>query len=258
MKYCSVIICHYSHRDDFGGDRPEPVKRPEMLRECLRSLYENTDYPIEIIVMDNGGNPDDTDFLLNEVREKRIDTLVRYKQNMNFAFAWNQGFRLATGDYVNFTCNDIEFKQGWLSTCIGLLEKNSHRRLIATPLITRDKNTHSFNKEVLEDGSRINSLAGSNCFITTQKAFKDIGDMAQHRVGGSIWHRRMWTKGYMVIAPPENMAIHLAHRAGTDYRQHIEVERTLLKGENVNFTYTYRDPDVDYLWGQQKDAGVTL
>jgi len=256
MKYCSVIICHYSKRDDFGGPRPEPVSRPTMLRQCLDSLYKNTDYPTEVIVVDNGGNPDDSNFLLDEVRAGRIDTYIRYKNNMNFAFAWNQGARVATGDYLCFTCNDLEFHPGWLSTCVSLLEKNSDRKLIATPLITRDKNTHSFNKGVLEDGARLNSLAGSNCFITTPKVFKDIGDMPHHRVGGSIWHRRMWTKGYMVIAPPNNLATHLAHRAGTDYRQHIEIERVLLKGEKVNYTYTYRDPDVDYLFGSQKEAGI--
>ena len=259
MKYCSVIMVHFGQRDEFGelNTRQEPRTRPEMMRQSFDSLVKNTDYPIEVIVMDNGGNPDDSDFFLQMVREGKIDTLVRYKSNMNFAFAWNQGFRLATGDYVCFTCNDIEYLPGWLSTCIGLLEKYPERKLIATPLITRDKNNHSYNKEVLPD-ARINSMAGSACFIVTPETFKDIGEMAHHRVGGSIWHRRMSRKGYMAIVPPVNMANHLAHRWGTDYRRHIEIERTLLKGEKVNYTYTYKDADVDYYDGVQKPAGVKL
>lgn len=258
MKYCSVIMVHYGQRDDFGAlnNRQEPRTRSEMMRQAFESLMKQ-DYPLEIIVMDNGGNPDDSDFFLEKVREGKIHTLVRYSNNMNFAFAWNQGFRLATGDYVCFTCNDIEFKEGAISTCIGLMEKYSDRKLISTPLITRDKDNHSYNKEVLED-ARINSLAGSACFIARPDTFRELGEMPHHRVGGSIWHRRMCRAGYMVIVPPVNMASHLAHRWGTDYRRHIEIERALSNGEKVNFTYTYQDPDIDYLDGVQRPAGQPL
>lgn len=259
MKFCSVIMVHYGQRDDFGklNNRQEPHSRHDLMKKSFESLIKNTDYPVEIIVMDNGGNPDDTDFFLEQARAGKIQTLVRYGNNMNFAFAWNQGFRLATGDYVCFTCNDIEFAPGWLSTCIGLLEKYSDRKLIATPLITRDKNTASYNKELLPD-ARINSLAGSACYIIRPEDFREIGDVAHHRVGGSIWHRRMSRKGYMAIVPLVNMANHLAHRWGTDYRRHIEVERILLNGEKVNYTYTYTDADIDYYDGIQKPAGVKL
>lgn len=255
MKHASIVMVHYSLADDFGGLRSRGFNRSEIMKQSLASLKSNTDYPAEVIVIDNGGNPDDSDWLVQKQREGWIDTYVRYKNNMNFAFAWNQGFRLATGDYIVFTCNDIAFHPKWLSTCIGLLEKYSDRKLIATPLITPDKDNKSFNKEVLED-ARINSLAGSNCFIARPETFKDIGEMPHHRVGGSIWHRRMWSKGYMVIAPPKNIAVHLAHRGGTDYVQHIEVERTLLNGEKINYTYTYKDAAIDYLAGVQKEAGI--
>jgi len=258
MKFASIIVCHFSQTDAFGGVRAKGINRSEMMRESLESLFENTDYPAEIIVMDNGGSPDDTDWLAQKVREGKINTLVRYKENMNFAFAWNQGFRLATGDYVCFTCNDIKYHKGWISTCIGLLEKYPERKLIAAPMITPDKNNWHYNKETLEDGTRINSLAGSNCFITTPEVFKDIGEIPHHRVGGSIWYRRMHNKGYMVIAPPKNIVTHLAHRGGTNYKQHLEIERTLLHGEKVNYTYDYMDPAKDYLYGKQKNAGIKL
>src|SRR3990167_7508497 len=225
MKYCSIVVCHFAQVDSFGGLearwRKESQTRSEMLKKSLESLCENTDYPYELIVMDNGGNPDDTDWLVSKVREGKIDTLVRYKDNMNFSFAWNQGFRLATGDYVCFTCNDILYEKDWLGTCIGLLERYPDRKLLATPYVSREKNNARNNKEILEDGTRINTLAGSNCFIIKPEDFKKLGEIPHHRVGGSVWHRRMCRSGYMVIAPKKNMVLHFGYKAGTNFTKHV-------------------------------------
>lgn len=257
MKYASIILVHYGQADDFGEKRSR-VNRSDLMKIGLQSLKENTDYPAEIIVMDNGGNPDDSDWLVQKQREGWIDTYVRFKSNMNFAFAFNQGFRLATGDYVCFTCNDIEFKKGWLSTCVGLLEKYSDRKLIASPIITPEKDNWHYNKEVLPDGARVNSLAGSNCFILTPEAFREIGDVPHHRVGGSIWHRRMNSLGYKVIVPPVNMINHLAFKGGTDFRKATDIHRILLNGEKVEYNYKYTDPAVDYLDGKQRSPGMKI
>ena len=229
--------------------------RNEVMRESLRSLEENTDYPVEIIVMDNGGNPDDSDYLVNLARRGVISTYVRYHENMSFGFAWNQGFRLATGDYVCFTCNDIYYEKGWLSSCIVLLEKYSDRKLIATPYITPDKNFSNWNKEVLPD-ARINSMAGSNCMIMRPEVFREVGDMPHYRIGGSVWHRNMVGKRYMVIVPPKDMVRHLTYRRGVRWHVPIDVSKKLLKGEKVDFNYKTVRKSV--YGGSQKSPGVQL
>jgi len=205
------------------------------MKQSLTSLFENTDYPTEIIVVDNGGDPDDTDWLVQKTREKKINTLVRYSENMSFAFAWNQGLRLATGDYICFTCNDIYYKPGWLGACVSLLEKYSDRKLIAAPYITPDKNQPNFNKEVLPD-ARINSMAGSNCMVMYPQTYLDIGEMPHYRIGGSVWHRMMVRKGYLVIVPPTDFVSHLGYRKGVDWRRHFAVIRNLSKGEKIDFS----------------------
>lgn len=249
-KYASVIICHYSLTDDF---QTRGIDRSLALKECIESLAENTDYPAEIIVMDNGGNPDDTDYLVGKVREGKINTLIRYKENMNFAFAWNQGARIATGDYLCFTCNDIRFRKGWLSSCVNLLEKYSDRKLIATPFITPDKNSSRFNKEVLAD-ARINSMAGSNCMIIRKEDWMKIGNFPHHRVGGSTWHRMMVREGYMVIVPPKDMVEHMAWRNGINWRKAAIIERVLLNGEKIDFHY--KTDHRSLYRGYQKRAGI--
>lgn len=252
MKYVSIGIVHYAKVDDFEG---ADISRLDMLKKCITSLRENTDYPAEIIVLDNGGNPDDTEYLLEQVREGTINTLVRYKENLKFAFAWNQFARMATGDYLCFSCNDILFKKGWLSACVELLEKYPDRKFIATPLMTPDKDRPNFNKEIL-DGNRVNSMAGSNCMVMKPETWKEVGEFPQHRVGGSIWHRLMNHKGYWAILPPKDLAEHMAYRKGVNWHVKAPCERILLNGEKVDFHY--KDYEHHLYAGKQKTAGISI
>ena len=71
--------------------------------------------------MEKGGDPDDSDYLLGKAREGKL-THVRFPGNYHFAMAWNQGAKLATGEIISFVCNDIEFKPGWLTACVKILE----------------------------------------------------------------------------------------------------------------------------------------
>lgn len=253
MKYCSIGIVHYSKTDDHGT---QGINRSEAMKKCLESLFENTDYPAEVIIFDNGGNPDDTDWLTQKVREGKINTLVRYKENLSFAFAWNQFARIATGDYLCFTNNDIIFKPQWLSKTIYGIENNPDRKLISTPFITPDKNRPRFNKEVLPDGYRINSLAGSNCMIMTHQIWKDVGEFPHHRISGTIWHRVASHKGYMFIAPPVDYVDHVAFRHGVNWHLKTPVEKKLLNGEIVDFHFQNYQKKLSH--GTQKRAGMPL
>lgn len=250
MKFASIIICHYGQSDpDKGHDRNE------LFKQSLLSLKENTDYPAEIICVDNGGNPDMSNWLVDANRKGIITTYIRNHDNASFGFAWNQGFRLATGDYVVFSCNDILYKSKWLSTCIKNLECYPDKKLISTPYITPDKLGPRWMRGEL-NGNRLNTLAGSNCMIMRSKTFKDIGEMPHHRIGGSTWHRIMNAKGYLVIAPPQNLVEHLAFRKGVNWRAKIKVEKTLLNGEKVDYSYVPYKKSLYY--GTQKSAGVEL
>lgn len=234
MKHASIILCHYGKIDDFGEKAAgtNPPRRSALVRKCLESLWETVDYPAEIIVMDNGGNPDDSSFFLDEVRKKRITALVRFADNMHFAYAWNKGARLATGDYLSFVCNDIVFRPTWLSTCVSLLERYPERKFLATPFITYDKKKHTI--EIL-DGNRVNMRSGSNCMVIRRSDFDFLGDFPHHRIGGSLWFTKMFRAGYRSIAPPEDLAVDAGFRRGVNFVVPIEVKKTLLDGSFIHF-----------------------
>lgn len=226
------------------------------MQQTVQSLIENSDYPMELIVLDNGGNPDDSEYLLNLCRQKKITTYIRFADNMSFGYAWNTGVRVATGDYISFVCNDLYFKKGWLAKMIELLEKYSDRKLIAAPFITPDKDRSNFNKEILSDGSRINSLAGSNCMVMRRGTFQDVGEFPHHRIGGSAWHRAMHLRGYLVVVPKEDYAQHLGYRKGVAWKRPIKVEKTLSDGSKVNFHYVSYKKSMYH--GSQRLPGPSL
>lgn len=254
MKHASVIICHYSQTND--KQIGEYGERSALMKQCLESLDGSTNYPMEVVVVDNGGNPDDSDYLLDATRRGKITTYLRHSQNMFFAYAWNSAARISTGDYLVFTCNDILFKKDWLTSCIELLEKYPDRKFIATPFITPDKDQPNYNKEVLSDGARVNSMAGSNCMVMPYSTYKNIGEIPHHRIGGSLWHRRMIRKDYLVIAPPTNLVEHMAFRKGINWKKPSDVSKVLVNGEKVDFNY--RIQGRNYFYGSQRPAGAPL
>jgi len=232
MMHVSIIVCHYGKIDDFGETSAgsNPPKRGDLLRNCVDSILKNTDFPAELIVADNGGNPDDSDYLLNLSREGKL-THVRFPQNMHFAFAWNQCAKLATGGYLAFVCNDIEVAPKWLSECMRILLENDNK-LIATPFITYDK--RRFNS-IKENGDRSNIRAGSNCMVIHRDLFYSIGEWPVHRIGGTIWYNKIYKLGIKTVAPPTDLAYDRGWRKGLNFSIPIEVKKKLLDGSEIHF-----------------------
>lgn len=232
MKHVSIIVCHYSKIDDFGETAAgkNPPKRSDLLRTCIESILANTNYPAELIVMDNGGNPDDSDYLLSKAREGRL-THVRFPGNYHFSLAWNQGAKLATGETLSFICNDIEVLPNWLNECMRILEENENK-VIACGFITYDKRKFT---TVLPNGDRQNPRSGSNCLVISRELFYKIGEWPVHRIGGTIWYNKIYKMGIKTVAPPSDLAYDRGWRHGVAFNIPIEVKKKLLDGSEVHF-----------------------
>lgn len=233
-NYVSIVVCHYSKIDDFGAEAAgkNPPKRSDLLRRCIESLLKNTDYPAEIIVMDNGGDPDDSEYLLSRAREGKI-THVRFPSNMHFAYAWNYGAKLATGKYLSFVCNDIEFNPGWLSACVKVLEDYPDKEWLSCPFITYDKNRYTV--ETTKEGYRVNLRSGSNCMVIPRELFYKIGEFPIHRIGGTIWYNKMYKMGVRTVAPKEDFATDIGWRRGVNFSVPIQVKKILTDGSEIHF-----------------------
>ena len=258
MKYASIIMTHYALADDYGQKRlgikahnhprrkiledlgfsMKNYTRSNLLREHMDSLTKNTKYPHELIVVDNGGNPDDSDYLMGFVRKGLITTYIRNRNNMCFGYARNQALPMATGDYIVIIDNDLFFKEGWLTECIKLLEKYpdgyKDKKFIATPYITPDKDKEKYKRGEL-DGNRLNASAGSNCLVMRRETMNEIGEFSYNATAGSVWQRKMGKKGYMIIIPPKDLVEHLGALGGMTLKTKIDVYKTLSNGTKITF-----------------------
>ncbi|MBP7051867.1 MAG: glycosyltransferase family 2 protein [Phycisphaerae bacterium] len=80
----SVVIVNWNTRD--------------MLRDCLRSVYEQTrDVSFEVIVVDNASSDDSVSMVRGEFPHV---LLIANEKNLGFAAANNQGFERARGRYI--------------------------------------------------------------------------------------------------------------------------------------------------------------
>jgi len=92
----------------------------EVTRECLNSIFENTEYPFKVIIVDNGSG-EDTRICLDEFARKYPDRVyvLRNEQNEGFIKAVNMGMRRTEAHYVCIMNNDTIPGEKWLS---GLVE----------------------------------------------------------------------------------------------------------------------------------------
>ena len=96
---CSVCVLAY--------------ERPSALEETLSSLIETHEYPLEIIVHDDGSKDPAVKEVLKRYRDSISLILDNCGQNVGVGRAFTRCLHVATGEYV-FKCDsDVTFLPGW-------------------------------------------------------------------------------------------------------------------------------------------------
>ena len=126
----------------------------DLAKSCLKSIKEYTSN-YELINIDNA-SPE-----RNEWLRMNSDIYVHNKKNVGNGPGWNQGIKLATGDYIAFCDNDIYVDEGWLEKLIEILEDKKVG--IAFPM-TKCKEEPDYNSK----------LSGF-CWVTRRDIINEIG-----------------------------------------------------------------------------------
>lgn len=231
--YVSIIVVHYSQRDEWS---PKTDARKVYFRQCIDSIEKNTDYPAEVIVVDNGGEEDNSNYILDKVRSGTINTYIRNKDNMFYGWGWNQGVKLATSDFIVLLTNDIAFEKNWLTKSLHPL-LNFEEKLVVG--ITPGKEKYD---EPLRGGYILNRYAGSDCMLLTKDIFYEVGEYATHHLAGGIWFRKLHAAGYSVATAEKPLARTIQGWYNTRFARHrtIEVKEHLLGGSIADFTDPYK------------------
>lgn len=243
-KFASIIVTHY------GMDQ----ERSNLMKSSISSLLENTMYPFELIVIDNGPDIEDTKHLSTLAAIGQITTYIRNSNNMHFGWARNQGLSVAQGDYIVIADNDIFYKRDWLTQCVRVLEAFPDKKIYSTPVGYPTPGMNSrYHQGYLEyDGWKyeLNMRAGSNCFVVRREDFKEIGPFLLHRIAGSVWTDNAVRAGYLACVVPGNYIEDMGLRRGYNLKETLPVRlnvRRMPQGILYNQdNHQKNHPDHDY------------
>jgi glycosyltransferase involved in cell wall biosynthesis len=159
-------------------------ERAEMAERSITSVLKNTDYPFELILIDNTEN------------------------NRGLGTARNLGISQATGKWMVIMDDDIEVKEKWLSTCIKMLEEVPGKYMV-TPVY--QPKIFKWKLDPVA-GYQCNYRTGSNCMITkTENIIRDIGlfqELSTAQTGVEFMNRQI-RLGYKVLITPQPLATDL-------------------------------------------------
>lgn len=92
----------------------------ELIKPCIDSLLEKTDYPsYEVLVLNNGSREAEVLEYFDEIRQRPNVRILDYPHDFNFSAMCNFGAREAKGEFLLLLNNDTEVTQRqWLSEMV--------------------------------------------------------------------------------------------------------------------------------------------
>jgi glycosyltransferase involved in cell wall biosynthesis len=203
------------------------------MRRCLNSLVETTKkYPCEILVVDNGENLEDSQWLLQLAHEKKIQKYIRNSENLYFGYARNLAIKVSIGKYLVISDNDILYHDGWLEDCLEFLE-NHPGKYLATPLLADEMKLNPKYIVGYFDGWMLNLRAGSNCFMLTREHFEDIGWFLNHRIAGTLFNNAFYGKEYLMACMPTPKAEDIGFRMGYNFNDNLDFNKVFTDGSKL-------------------------
>ena len=96
----------------------------------VKSIRENTTLPYELIIVDNGSEPETQRWVV-----ENSDRAIIFQENQGFSKGFNEGVKAADGEYVMMANNDTEFPPEWDKKLVDTMEKNPIAGIV-TPVYT--------------------------------------------------------------------------------------------------------------------------
>lgn len=112
----------------------------EFLKQAMESMERNTQWPFEVIVVDNASDDGTQEFVLNS-NFKMDGQYIRNEENKGFAIPNNQGAKVAKGTYLCFLNNDVIVTKGWLTAMMKVFSEEKAVGIVGARLVHPGKGT---------------------------------------------------------------------------------------------------------------------
>ena len=114
------------------------AERGNDTKACVKSLFENTNEPFEVILSDVGSGSD-TKKILTDLEDSYANVHVIYnKESTGTTGQRNQGVFFSRGRWLVFMDNDVLALPGWLKGLVEKAKSNSATGMVGAKLLTAD------------------------------------------------------------------------------------------------------------------------
>ena len=238
-----------------------------LLKRCLTSLRENTDYtPIEIVIVDNGSREPETHALFRDLSQNPSVQILTDIDEFNFSRLINQGARAARGEILALMNNDVETeKTGWLREMVShairpevgavgarLWYPDGRLQHAGVVLGLHGVASHAFQRFPPQPISPMHrtfvlsqnySAVTAACMVLRKAVFDDLGGFDEslpNNFNDVDFCLRLRERGWQVIWTPYADLIH--HESASRGRDSGLAERALWSSEAA---------DIQERWGEQ-------
>jgi GT2 family glycosyltransferase len=98
---------------------------------CLETLLENTNFPYELIIVDNGSKPRLVEYLRQKARQNDQIHLVENQHNMGPGYANRQGWAAASHSVLCLLDSDVLLPAGWLGRLVEEFFQNPQVKMLS-------------------------------------------------------------------------------------------------------------------------------
>ena len=213
------------------------------LKDCVESLERSEINDKEIIIIDNGS----TDESIEEIEENYPNVkFIRNKTNLGVSPAWNQGIRIASGEYILLLDADTVILQKALEELADYMDRHPEVGLSGAMLrypngdlqysalrfptlkqkMARLFPDYGWSKKILDEGEyrnwtydqykEVDYLLGA-CHFVRRKALDQVGLLDERIYYGPHdcdYCLRMYQAGWKVVYNPKAIIIHRHNRLG--------------------------------------------
>ncbi|MBI1976642.1 MAG: glycosyltransferase family 2 protein [Candidatus Omnitrophica bacterium] len=225
----------------------------EVTRRCLGSLFQRTDFPCRLILVDNGSDQKGVIEYLNAVRpDGPIKSVVflRNEEDLGFSRGMNRGLRYALehqpARHLCVISNDVVMTDGWLSELIRIADRLPEIGLV-NPVSTNfgfyPPNENKINEYALrltrhEKGKwqELGSCIGF-CFLIKREVLEGVGLFDE--VYGMAYYedadlsKRAQAAGYLCALAQGS---YVYHEQGESFGKQQQKSQLFLKNEKIFYS----------------------
>ncbi len=238
-KICDIVICVWNNK--------------QTTKECIESIYKNTQYPYRLVLIDNASGEETRIYLEDLKNDPQFNViLIRNEENLGNTKAVNQGLTATDAPYVVNLDNDTYVTEGWLTEMVKVAESDSQIGMVASagrggfpPESNSINDIEEVAKKVALRCGQVMEMATADCYciLIKREVIKKVGLWDEIFSPGYFddtdYCRRTTQAGFKIAAA---LGAYVYHKEGSSFKKKNPRKEELFSRNEKTFLKRYGSP----------------